>query len=340
MNSIIDVSDRTDEDVIIRGEIYKRNYPLYCIRWYEPANHRTNKDLNSSWKKKNNSIYFRIKDIKKVAYDGPVYCFECPKEEPYFTLPNGIITHNCRVRNEISENTFSSTTGLTGIMTGSSNVISLNFNRIVQDWYRSLYCNVEFGEKSGKASPAFIGSLLYTDKELQQSLKNYLIAILERVYKYQIAFKSLLYDAEDRGMFSSSNAGYIYTKKLYSTIGFIGYCEAAEFFGYTINYNNKYIKFLQLLLGTIEEQNKLHSIHDKKRPCIMNSEGIPGENLAVKLYNWDKNDGYVVPEDQNLYSSYFFKQWDNKISVLDKLRLHGKEIASYCSGGCFMATFL
>lgn len=65
-----------------------------------------------------------------------------------------------------------------------------------------------------------------------------------------------------------------------------------------------------------------------------------GEDLAVKLYNWDKEDGYVVPEDQNLYSSYFFKQWDSNISILDKLRLHGKEIASYCSGGCLLATYL
>ena len=58
-----------------------------------------------------------------------------------------------------------------------------------------------------------------------------------------------------------------------------------------------------------------------------------GENLAVKFYKWDKQDGYKVPEDQNLYSSYFFKQWDPNISILDKLRLHGKEVAPLLSGG-------
>lgn len=193
--------------------------------------------------------------------------------------------------------------------------------------------NVSAGEKSGKASPEFIGSLLRTDKNLQESLKVYLTEILERIYKYHIAYKSLLYDLEEKGMFSSSNAGYIYTKKLYSTIGVIGYCEAAEFLGYKVNYNKSYIGFLQLLLGTIQEQNRIHSIHDKDRPCIFNSEGIPGENLAVKFYNWDKQDGYKVPEDQNLYSSYFFKQWDPNISILDKLRLHGKEVAPLLSGG-------
>ena len=275
LNSIIDVSDRTDEAVIIRGEIYKRNYPLYCVRWYEPANHRRNKDVENSWIKKNNSIYFKIKEIKEVEYSGNVYCFECDQKEPYFTLPNGIITHNCRVRNEITDRTFSSSAGLVGLMTGSSNVITLNLNRIIQDWYNSMKVNVSVGEKYGKPSPEFIGSILRIDKACQESLKVYLIEILERVYKYHIAYKSLLYDLEEKGMFSSSNAGYIYTKKLYSTIGVIGYCEAAEFLGYKINYNKSYINFLQLLLGTIQEQNRIHSVKDKDRPCIFNSEGIP-----------------------------------------------------------------
>jgi ribonucleoside-triphosphate reductase len=40
----------------------------------------------------------------------------------------------CRLRNEVSENTFSPTSGLTGVKTGSCNVISLNMNRIVQNF--------------------------------------------------------------------------------------------------------------------------------------------------------------------------------------------------------------
>ena len=45
LNSIIDVSDRTDEAVIIREQSFKRNYPLYCIRWYNPMNKRTLKNI-------------------------------------------------------------------------------------------------------------------------------------------------------------------------------------------------------------------------------------------------------------------------------------------------------
>ena len=39
----------------------------------------------------------------------------------------------CRLRNDLTENTFSPTSGLTGVMSGSCNVITLNINRIVQD---------------------------------------------------------------------------------------------------------------------------------------------------------------------------------------------------------------
>lgn len=223
--------------------------------------------------------------------------------------PNSI-SSCCRVQNEITENTFNSTIGLTGIMTGSVNVITLNLNRIVQDCYKIHKVSRNYSE-----------------------LKSYLTDILERVYKYQIAYKTLIYDMESRGMYSSSNAGYIYMKKLYCTIGVIGYCEAAEFLGLEISNNKEYKKFLKEIFSTIQEQNKLHSINDKERPFVFNLEAIPGENLAVKFYEWDKEAGYKVPEDQNLYSSYFFKQWDDKISVLDKLKLHGKDVSTYCGGG-------
>ncbi len=223
----------------------------------------------------------------------------------------------CRVLNEMQENTFSSTTGLTGIMTGSCNVITLNINRIVQDWRRDRY------------KIAFKNPLIVTD---YSSLKDYLISILERVYKYHIAYKTMLYDLEDKGMFAPSNGGYIYMKKLYSTIGILGYCEAAQFLGMKVSNNKEYIEFLQLICGTIKEQNKLHSIHDKKRPFLFNSEAIPGESLGVKLYEHDKKDGYWVPENQNLYNSYFYNPWDNT-SILDKFILHGKQIAPYMDGG-------
>lgn len=226
----------------------------------------------------------------------------------------------CRLRNELAENTFNPTSGLTGVMTGSCHVITLNINRIVQDWFKDYSNNI---------TPSDVPRY---NNDLYPSLKWYLQIILERVYKYHIAYKTMLYEQEDKGMFAACNGGYIHMNKLYSTIGINGLNEAARFLGLKVSNNPEYIKFLQFILGTIKEQNKLHSIHDKKKPFLFNSEVVPAESLGGKNYRWDKKDGYWVPEDENLYNSYFFDAHDNT-SVLDKMVLHGRQTAQYCDGG-------
>lgn len=226
----------------------------------------------------------------------------------------------CRLRNELSENTFSPTSGMTGIKTGSANVITLNVNRIIQNYFGP--CKHE----------EVVKKKLWNDSVHRSEFVKYLTSILERVYKYHIAYKTMLYEWESKGAYASSNGGFINIKDLYSTIGINGLNEAARFLGLEVSNNSEYIQFLQLVLGTIKEQNKKHSIHDKKRPFLFNSECVPAESLGGKNYRWDKSDGYWVPEDENLYNSYFYNAHDNT-SVLDKFILHGRQTASYCDGG-------
>ena len=201
----------------------------------------------------------------------------------------------CRLRNELAENTFNPTSGLTGVMTGSCNVITLNINRIVQDYF------IDFipSDPSAKTPEEKVQSRWKNAKEEFQAcpdefyrcFKQYLTAILDRVYKYHIAFKTMLYETEEKGMFAASNGGYIHISKLYSTVGINGLNEAARFLGLDVSNNDEYFEFLQLILSTIKEQNKIHSIHDNKRPFLFNSEVVPAEGLGGKNYNWDKEDG-------------------------------------------------
>lgn len=248
------------------------------------------------------------------------------KGHSFFTYisdnPNGLASC-CRLRNEIQDNVFSFTNGLTGIQTGSCNVITLNLNRIIQDYFKTVDTNY-FGASG----------TLYKDitEEDMHGFKEYLVNILDRVYKYHIAYKTMLYDIEDARMLTSSNAGYIYMKKLYSTIGLNGINEAAEFLGIECSYNEEYKNFCRLITSTIKEQNKLHNIQDKKRPFLFNQEFVPAESLGAKNYNWDKEDGYKVHPDRVLYNSYFYLAHDNT-SVLDKFRLHGKEFTETLDGG-------
>ena len=237
----------------------------------------------------------------------------------------------CRLRNEVSENAFSPTSGLTGVKTGSCNVITLNMNRIIQNFHRIMFY---YG--MGSVNPPEVikwhASGFIRSKNVQEKFKKYLVSILERVYKYHIAYKTMLYEWEDKGMFASSNGGYIQIKDLFSTVGINGLNEAAEYCGLQVSNNPEYIQFLQLILGTIKEQNAIHSIRDKKKPFLFNSEVVPAEGLGVKNYQWDLQDGYWVPENRNLYNSYFYNAHDNT-SVLDKFILHGRQTYQFTDGG-------
>ena len=261
---------------------------------------------------------FLDKDLFKYA------CQEYSEGNSFFTYINDSpesLSSCCRLSSKISKPQFNFTNGQVGEMTGSKNVITLNFNRIIQDWYNSIKINVSVEEKSGKASPEFIGSLLRTDNDFQESLKVYLIKILERVYKYQTAYNACLTHLYNAGLLTSYNAGFIDLKKQYLTIGINGLNQAAEFLGIKCNKNENYKDFCNLIFKTIKEQNNLHRTKD----LMFNTEFTPCESASIKLYNRDKKDGYWVPSDTNLYASYIFKPNDINISVLDKIYLHGRD---------------
>ena len=316
MQSMVDISDKTDEPCVIRGVEYHRNYPLYCVRWYEPANHRKNKDKESTWIKRNNSIYFKIKSIEKIEYTDDVYCIECnDKEEPYFTLPSGVITHNCRLKNKIQTKEFSFTNGNIGVETGSKSVITLNLNRITQD-----FCRKEFGER-----PNFIE---FTD-ENKENFRAYIAKILGRVYKYHTAYNEYLWDMYDAGLLPVYKAGFIDLNKQYLTVGINGLNQAAEYLGLKCSKNDDYKEFCGFLFSIFENENNKH----RTKKTNFNLEFVPAESLAVKNYNWDKEDGYWVPDDTNLYASYVFKPNEND-SVLDRLYMMSNHFAmDKMSGG-------
>ena len=225
----------------------------------------------------------------------------------------------CRLRNEVTNNEFSFTNGLTGIKTGSVNVITLNINRIVQDWAKeeTTWWNEE-GDKNK----------LHCDDNISL-LKQYLTNILERVYKYHIAYKTMVYELEKKGMLTASTAGYIDMKSLFSTIGLNGLNDAAEFLGIKCSNNEEYKNFVQLITGTISEQNKKHGTKEFK----FNQEFVPAEQLSSRNYNWDKEDGYVVNPNRNLYNSYIYLADDPNTSILDRFVLHGKDYTGLMDGG-------
>lgn len=231
----------------------------------------------------------------------------------------------CRLKNKIQTKEFNFTNGNMGLQTGSKSVITLNLSRIVQDYCHEL----ELGtDESGKV-------YMVSDTGFMNGFMDHLGGILNRVYKYHTAYNELLWDMKDAGLLPVYDAGFINLNKQYLTIGINGLNQAAEFLGIQCNDNPEYKKFCQTIFGYIADKNKeAGSEKFNNHTLTYNTEQVPAESLAVKNFNWDKEDGYWVPEDTNLYASYVFKPNDPNISIFDKLKLHGKDyIGDYLDGG-------
>ncbi|ATA68135.1 anaerobic ribonucleoside-triphosphate reductase [Capnocytophaga cynodegmi] len=163
----------------------------------------------------------------------------------------------CRLRNEISDNTFSYSLGAGGVSTGSINVITINMNRLYQ-------------------------------KGLS------LEKMIDNIHKYQVAYRAIIQDYKDAKMLPVYDAGFISLDKQFLTIGINGMVEAAEFLGLKISDNEEYKSFVNENLKLIYEKNKEAKA---KYGYMFNTEFVPAENLGVKNANWDKSDGLFVPRD-------------------------------------------
>lgn len=205
----------------------------------------------------------------------------------------------CRLRNAVEHEAFSYTLGAGGIMTGSKAVISLNLNRIVQDWH----------------------------KEQKVSLAEYVADITNRVHIYLTAFNNKIWDDFNANLLTIYGAGFIDLDKQYLTVGVNGFVEAAEFLGIDIHYDSpEYRQFAADILGTIEGLNRAHRTEHTK----FNLEFVPGESLGHKFAKWDKQDGYV--SGRECHNSYFYRVED-EISAVDRFYYQGKGYADICSGG-------
>ena len=262
-----------------------------------------------------------FKDLDAFHY----ICNEYVQGNSFFTYMSRSVdslSSCCRLQNAVQENTFNTTNGQIGIMTGSKNVITLDLNRIIQDWQHTWSDYKDHIDVDTNRCCFPVDWI--THKDFQEGIKKYIENILERVYLYQYAYNDLMHWCKDHHLYAAYDAGFINLDKQYLTIGINGLNQAAEYLGMECNNNIYYKTFCRLIFSTIKEQNKKH----KTKIAQFNTEQVPAESASVKLYNRDKADGYWVPTDTNLYASYIFKPNDTHISILDKIILHSSEFAA------------
>jgi len=242
----------------------------------------------------------------------------------------------CRLRNSLKDldtedeshnhTTHQYSMGTASVSTGSKSVMTINLNRLIQDAAREWF-KKEKGEDIKPGKPLSRDS--YDKASLYKYISDAITAETERVHKYQIAFNEIIKDFLKAEMLDVYRAGFIDMKRQYLTVGVNGLTDAAEFLGLEISPNDDYKEFVNNLLETINVSNR----KDRTKEAMFNTEFVPGENLSGKNYNWDRKDGYFVSPKHNMYSSYFYNPEDDKLSMIDKFKLHGEEYVKYLDGG-------
>jgi len=162
---------------------------------------------------------------------------------------------------------------------------------------------------------------------LQQDGRDLTVEI-DKIHKYQVAYREIMNDYLKQGMLTVYDAGFINLDKQFLTIGINGMSEAAESLGIAVGNNNDYKNYVSSQLKKIFLANKQAY---KTYGYRFNTEFVPAENLGIKNAKWDKRDGYKVPRE--CYNSYFYVVEDESINHLDKFILHGKEMIQYLDGG-------
>ena len=209
----------------------------------------------------------------------------------------------CRLKNEVTENTFSYTLGAGGISTGSKGVMTINLNRLIQN----------LAKEKGKITLEDI-----SERVAEQ---------VEKIHKYMISYNEIVKDNLKNHMLPVYDAGYISMEKQYLTIGINGFVEGAEFLGIQPTVNEEYFKYGEAILKPIYTINK----RDRTSEIMFNTEFVPAENLGVKNSGWDKKDGLYVPRE--CYNSYFYRVEDDGVNLIDKFILHGEKLTKYLDGG-------
>lgn len=234
-----------------------------------------------------NNIVRYIRSIEEYdCTDDFVFCFEMDNEkDPYFKLPDGLITHNCRLRSEQNNEYFNSF-GSGGSRIGSLGVVTINLPRVA-----------------------------YTTDNREEYLKR-VVYLSELCVKINNVKRNLIQRRIDENRYPLYNHGFMELIRQYSTIGITGLNESLDIMGYDIlNYDGQ-----QLTYDIIETINDVNEKASSRYKAPHNLEQVPAEGSAIKLASKDRllkyNDTY------ELYSNQFIPLIKNA-DILDRLKIQG-----------------
>ena len=282
----------------------------YTIRYYTPEGRTKRKDV---YILDDDYMWIKIKAIEEIGGINESYCLELLDEniEPIFTLANGIITHNCRLKSNIEDLGYFNSIGGSALKVGSIKVNTVNLARLALD--------------------------TNSEEEYLEELKHRTFICLCALD----AVRHIIQRNVEKGILPNFSYGLIDFEHLYNTIGFIGIYETMKKFGYIKldEFGNTYYtedasKFGEKIFKTMRTVADTF-IDEFKCDYQVNTEQIPGESAAAKLMKKDK---FFYPKakvyDLPLYGNQFVPL-GIKTTLQERIRIQAL-FDGYCNGGSIL----
>lgn len=278
--------------------------PCYTVKWYQDSRSY----YGNIFKQDEDYMWFRIKSVENIATKKTsAYCVEILSDcEPVFSLPNGIVTHNCRLRLDLSElrrrngGLFGS-----GDSTGSVGVVTINLPRIAYE---------NKGNKEG-----FYKDL---DKYLEIA-KNSLVIKREWLQKNILETGAIPAFIEYVGTLNNH----------FSTIGVVGMNEMC------VNLLGKTILDEEGKEFSLEVGNHIRNkLVDFQNECgaLFNYEATPAESTCYRLALKDRKDYpdiFTQGEGEDCYYTNSCHIPVNMIETIDKTFKHQEDLQLQFTGG-------
>ena len=266
-----------------------------------------------------NIVYTKIAHIEPYldTDEDYVYCFAMDDvNNPYFTLPNGVVSHNCRLLSDSTKLTgFVNSLGAAGLEIGSVKVSTVNLHAIALE--------------SNKDEEKYLQIL--RDRIL---LNCKVLSVQRSIIKRNI----------EKGLLPNYSSGLTNIDRQFSTCGLLGCFETMEEFGY-INEDELGNKYYSPKADALADKifKVIDDVKDNfTKEFSFNVESVPGERAAIILAQKDKllyGSKYNILSNQwiPLSAKCTFQEKTRVSSLLDN-RAGGGSISHYNMNAPFANT--
>lgn len=292
------------------------NNTCYCVRYYTHGNKTRMKDVYII---DDNYVWFKIQNVSYTPYHSLAssYCLEVVDEDvpEEFMLANGVVTHNCRLRLDLTE-LQKRNGGLfgSGDSTGSIGVVTINLPRIAYE------------TKGNKT--AFFKELDRVLNIAKDSLE------IKRQWLQKNVIETRLIPAFDTYVGTMRNH--------FSTIGIVGMNEMCEnFFGEGNDILTDNGKDFCIEVGQYIRQKLLD--FQKETGNLYNFEATPAESTAFRLAKKDIEEYPDIITRGTVKAPYYTNSCHipvNKITSIKNTFDHQEDLQILFTGGTVIHIFI